>query len=252
MIDVTVTPPATQYLILQTPYADPGDTQANKVAAFDSGGPEDYELELPPRILPMDPAKLPDNTIIDLDGSRVPLAWRPVSAGSTGTGNLDYSHYMDIVFSPRGTVVGGAAAGGVIQLYICDQEDSNTLKEQFIQNDSAVIGGSISIPSLPTGAPTTTKLTANGVDLQTVRVLAFNQAVSHFRFVPTSEIKTSSAPWLPDYADDDPYLPRDRRIVSIFTQTGAVSSHPVYVTDGDYDGIENDPMYFAETGRTGQ
>jgi hypothetical protein len=252
MIDVTVTPPATQYLILQTPYADPGDTQANKVAAFDSGGPEDYELELPPRILPMDPVKLPDNTIIDLDGSRVPLAWRPISSGSTGTGNLDYSHYMDIVFSPRGTVVGGAAAGGVIQLYICDQEDSNTLKEQFIQNDSAVIGGSISIPSLPTGAPATTKLTANGVDLQTVRVLAFNQAVSQFRFVPTSEIKTSSAPWLPDYADDDPYLPRDRRIVSIFTQTGAVSSHPVYVTDGDYDGIENDPMYFAETGRTGQ
>jgi prepilin-type N-terminal cleavage/methylation domain-containing protein len=252
LIDVTVTPPATQYLVLQTPYADPGDTQSNKVTAFDSGGPEDYELELPPRILPMDPVKLPDNTIIDLDGSRVPLAWRPISAGSMGTGNLDYSHYMDIVFSPRGTVVGGAAAGGVIQLYICDQEDSNTLKEQFIQNDSVIIGGTIAIPALPTGAPATTKLTANGVDLQTVRVLAFNQAVSQFRFVPTSEIRTSSAPWLPDYADDEPFLPRDRRIVSIFTQTGAVSSHPVYVTDGEYDGIESDPMYFAETGRTGQ
>jgi prepilin-type N-terminal cleavage/methylation domain-containing protein len=250
LIDITSAPPATQYLRLATPYADPGDNSG--VDAFGGLGPKDYELELPPRILPMDPVKLPDNTIIDLDGSRVPLAWRPISAGSMGTGNLDYSHYMDIVFSPRGTVVGGAAAGGVIQLYICDQEDSNTLKEQFIQNDSSIIGGTIAIPALPTGAPATTKLTANGVDLQTVRVLAFNQAVSQFRFVPTSEIRTSSAPWLPNHPIDDPYLPRDRRIVSIFTQTGAVSSHPVYVTDGEDDGIESDPMYFAETGRTGQ
>jgi hypothetical protein len=200
----------------------------------------------------MDPVKLPENTIIDLDGSRVPQGWRPISAGSTGTGNLQYSQYMDIVFSPRGTVIGGAASGGVIQFYICDQEDSNTLKEQFVQNDTAIIGGTIAIPSLPTGAPTNMQLTANGIDLQTTRVLAFNQAVSQFRFVPTNGIKTSAAAWLPDHADDDPYLVRDRRIVSVFTQTGAVSSHPVYVTDGDYDGIENDPMYFAETGRTGQ
>jgi len=251
LIDVTVPPPATQFLMLQTPYADPGDTQVTKVTAFDSGGPDDYELELPPRILPMDPVKLPDNTIIDLDGSRLPAGWRPVSGVSTGTGNLQYSHYMDIVFSPRGTVIGGAAAGGVIQFYICDQEDSNTLKEQFIQNDSTIIGGTITIPSLPTGAPATMRLTANGLDLQTTRVLAFNQAVSQFRFIPTSEIRTSSAAWLPGHADDDAYVPRDRRVVSVFTQTGAVSSHPVYMTDGEYDGIESDPMYFAETGRTG-
>jgi hypothetical protein len=95
-------------------------------------------------------------------------------------------------------------------------------------------------------------LSANGIDLPTGRVLLFNKVVNQLRFVPTSEIRTSSAPWLPDYADDEPFLPRDRRIVSIFTQTGAVSSHPVYVTDGEYDGIESDPMYFAETGRTGQ
>ena len=251
LIDVTNSPTSNQYLMLQTPYADPGDNSG--VYAFGlEGGPHDYELELPPRILPMDPVKLPDNTIIDLDGSRVPQGWRPISAGSTGTGNLQYSQFMDIVFSPRGTVVGGAASGGVIQLYICDQEDSNTLKEQFIQNDTAIIGGTIAIPSLPTGAPTSMQLTANGIGLQTTRVLAFNQAVSQFRFVPTNGIKTSAAAWLPDHADDDPYLVRDRRIVSVFTQTGAVSSHAVYVTDGDYDGIENDPMYFAETGRTGQ
>jgi hypothetical protein len=158
---------------------------------------------------------------------------------------------MDIVFSPRGTVIGGAAAGGVIQFYICDQEDSNTLKEQFIQNDVATLKPA-DVPVVPSWAPSSTRLSANGIDLPTGRVLLFNKVVNQLRFVPTSEIRTSSAPWLPDYADDEPFLPRDRRIVSIFTQTGAVSSHPVYVTDGEYDGIESDPMYFAETGRTGQ
>lgn len=248
LIDLTNFPPPTQYLILQTPYADPGDTPPNKVQAFDSGGPSDYELELPPRILPLDPVRLPENTIIDLDGSRIPQAWRPVSAaGGPNSGNFDYSHYMDIVFSPRGTVIGGAAAGGIIQFYICDQDDSITLKEQFVLN--ANLGPA---PSLPPGAPSSLKFSSNGIDLPTGNVLLFNTLVASTRFIPTNEIKTSAAPWLPDHDDSSPYLVRDRRLVSIFTQTGAVSSHAVYMGDGDYDGLENDPMYYAETGRTGK
>jgi len=43
---------------------------------------------------------------------------------------------------------------------------------------------------------------------------------------------------------------RDRRLVSIFTQTGAVSSSQVYANDADSDGIEYDPFRYAETGET--
>lgn len=252
MIDLTSAPPPTQYLKLRTPYADPGDTPTTQVIAFDTVGPEDYELELAPRILPMDPVKLPTETIIDLDASRLPAAWRPTTSLSTlnGSGNLQYSQFMDIVFSARGTVIGNAASGGIIQFYICDNQDSITLKEQFVTNDTFFIGSaSFPIPPLPSGAPPTMKFTANGLDLPTGRVLSFNNVANNVRLVPASEIRTSDAPWLPNHADDDPYLVRDRRIVSIFTQTGAVSASAVFNSPPS-DGLEPDPMYFAETGGT--
>ena len=244
LIDITTAPPATQYLVLQVPYADPGDTKVNSVRAFDSGGPEDYELELPPRILPMDPVKLPADTIIDLDGSKLPPSWRPSFAvGSAGTGNFQYSQFMDVVFSPRGTVIGDAAAGGVVHLYICDSVDSLTLKDEFVKSLTAY-------SPLPPGAPANLTMSANGQSIPTGQVLAFNESLQNgYSFVPTNEIFTTNAPWLPDH-DTEPYLVRDRRVVSIFTQTGAVSSSQVYVNDGDTDGIEYDPFRYAETGET--
>jgi prepilin-type N-terminal cleavage/methylation domain-containing protein len=248
-IDLTSPPTRVEYLTLETPYVDPASSEVRKIDAFNSNGPTTYILELPPTILPNDPVMLPEGTIIDLDASDIPPGWRPASAAAgPNSGNLDYSHYMDVVFSARGTVIGGSAAAGVIHFYICDQEDSTTLKEQFILNSAA-----LSAPlSLPPGAPTTVTLTSNGTPLPTERVLRFNELMRLVRFVPSAEIKTSAAPWLPDHADDDPYLVRDRRIVTIFTQTGSVTSSSVFMVDGDYDGIENDPMYYAETGRSGQ
>lgn len=246
LIDITAAPPATQYLVLQVPYADPGDTKVNSVRAFDSGGPEDYELELPPRILPMDPVKLPADTIIDLDGSKLPPSWRPSFAvGSAGTGNFQYSQFMDVVFSPRGTVIGGAAAGGVIHFYICDNVDSLTLKDEYV-NDL------VPYSPLPQGytAADTLQLSANGEVHPMGKVLTFNQLLqAGGYFVPTNEILTTSASWLPDH-DTEPYLVRDRRVVTIFTQTGAVSSSQVYVNDDDYGGNENDPFRYSETGET--
>lgn len=245
LIDITNAPPAMQYLVLQVPYADPGDTRVNSVTAFDSGGPEDYELELPPRILPMDPVKLPADTIIDLDGSRLPPGWRPSFAvGSAGTGNFQYSQFMDVVFSPRGTVIGGAAAGGVIHFYVCDNVDSLTLKDEFVKSLTAPY------PTLPSGAPATLTMSANGQNIPTENVLKFNQFLQNgYYFVPTNEIFTTNAPWLPDH-DTEPYLVRDRRVVSIFTQTGAVSSSQVFVDDTDLDGNEFDPFRYSETGET--
>lgn len=240
MIDLTVAPPATQFLKLKTPYADPGDTPANRVVAFETVGPEDYELELAPRILPMDPVKLPADTIIDLDGSRLPSAWRPTTSLTTpnGSGNLQYSQFMDVVFSARGTVIGTSASGGIIQFYICDSQDSIFLKELYVD----------SLPNA-NGSTDTMSFTPNGQPLNVGKVLTFNSLLAGSRFIPGNELRTSNAPWLPNRPDDDPYLVRDRRIVSIFTQTGAVSASAVF-NASPMNGFEPDPMYFAETGGT--
>lgn len=244
LIDISVVKTPVQKLILEIPYADPGDMPVEKPVAF-ANGPVDYELELPPRILPMDPVKLPVDTIIDLDGSKLPPSWRPnFSATSGGSGNVEYSQFMDVVFSPRGNVIGNAAASGIVHFYICDSNDSVTLKEEFTK--------SLVASAIPSGLSATMKFSANGQDLPMGQVLTFNQGIRSTPFIPTNEIRTSAAAWLPDHPDDDPYLVRDRRVVTVFTQTGGVSSHPVNVIDGDYDGIELDPFLFAETGRTGR
>jgi type II secretory pathway pseudopilin PulG len=251
LIDTTAAKTEVQRLILDIPYADPGDTQVNRAVAYDSGGPVDYELELPPRILPMDPVKLPENTIIDLDASKLPVGWRPnFSVSSGGSGNLDYSQFIDLVFSPRGNVIGSASSAGVIHFYICDSDDSKLLKESLTLSlpDSAV----------PGGLPATWKYSTNGLDLPIAKVLTFNAAVRGVPMIPTNAIDTQAAPWLPGHDSalgEDPYLVRDRRIVTVFTQTGGTSTHAVNValeSAPDYDGIEDDPFLFAETGRTGR
>ena len=248
LIDVTVAKTTVQRLILEIPYADPGDTQVSRAIAFDSGGPVDYELELAPRILPMDPVKLPAGAIIDLDASKVPLSWRPgTSLAAGGSGNLIYSQFMDVIFSPQGNVVGGAAAEGVIHFYICNGLDSVALKEAYVMSRTPV-----------TSVTGTMVFTENGIPLDMSRVMRFNNEIRGNRFIPTNEIRTQDASWLTGHdtsIGEDPYLVRDRRVVTLFAQTGGISSHPVNVATDlspDYDGIENDPFLFAETGRTGQ
>lgn len=60
------------------------------------------------------------------------------------------------------------------------------------------------------------------------------------------------APWIPaeEITNDVGVIEPigDRALVSVFTQTGAVSSHPIDVTDADANGYADDPYYFAETG----
>jgi prepilin-type N-terminal cleavage/methylation domain-containing protein len=246
-IDVTTAPPATQFLLLGVPYADPGDTPTDQIQAYQSGGPEDYELELPPRILPMDPVLLPEGTVLDLDSSKLPQFWRPSStAGSASSGNLQYSAFIDIVFSPRGNVIGGASSGGVIHLYVGDNDDSITLKDQFI-------------PTLPPsplapGDPANMALSVGGIDLDTGQVRTFSAGVSATPFIPADEIFHSGdggPAWIdPLIEPGTPYEVSDRRVISIFTQTGAISIHPVNPTDSDLDGLADDPFLFAETGET--
>jgi prepilin-type N-terminal cleavage/methylation domain-containing protein len=243
LIDISLPPSDTQTLLLQVPYADVGVEPDNEVAHRNL----DYELELPARLLAQDPAFLPEGVIIDLDGSKVPTSWRPAN-----TGNTQYSGYMDIVFSPRGNLVGEAAGAGVMHLYVCDGEDSKFLKERFAAN--ATVAGRIESTLINTP------------------------------FIPLDEvISDTSNPDKPVflwYTGDNNYLVRDRRLVTIASQTGNVSVHEVnaytpanpsgkfdlfdpFDIDGDNyfgpanpatdppepDGLVDDPYAFAESGR---
>lgn len=116
-------------LRLVHPYRDPGTTEITEIRAFDAGsGPSTYVLELPPRVLPdADPVLLPEGVVIDLDASSVPTNWRP-SVPPTGTSRaaqlqLPYSSRMDLMFSPRGTLIGTTAGTGLTHFYVALRED---------------------------------------------------------------------------------------------------------------------------------
>lgn len=208
-LDITSPPPDEQILFLQIPYATDGNSGSRTQQV---PGLLTYDIELPTRLLPQAPSIMPAGVVIDLDGSKVPNSWRP----TTGPGGL-YSGYMDILFSPRGNILGDAAGSGVLHLYICNGEDSIYLKEQWIAAnslsafDSAVAGGAFFIP---------------------VSTL-------------TGQFGVGSAA--------DPYEVKDRRLVSIFTQTGVIRSFHVNAFEDDPstpdpNGIADEPFYFAETG----
>ena len=96
------------------------------------------------------------------------------------------------------------------------------------------------------------RFTENGAEFDVGKVITFNNIVrGGTPFIPTSEVRTSAASWLMDHPDDNPYLPRDRSLVTVFTQTGGIATHQINFSDSDYDGIENDPFLFAETGKGG-
>ncbi|MFO0976254.1 MAG: hypothetical protein U0996_07625 [Planctomycetaceae bacterium] len=218
LIDTSVAPTKLQALVLGVPYRDPGDTPVGQSMAFKSGGADTYELQLAPTMLPVEPSVLPENVVIDLDASKVPDAWRPsTTADQAGSGNAMYSQFIDLIYSPRGGLGGEAAAGGVIHFYVCDREESTLLKEQFVS-----------------------RLDGDSTSVSAADLTSFNLLIrSGLKFVPADELKPSTATWSVDICTDaDPYLTRDRRIVSIFGQTGSISVHPVNALDPDNNGLE--------------
>jgi len=228
LIDITIAPTADQILLLQIPFADSG-TKGQLVAH--SGFT--YEIELPSKLLAQDPAILPESVVIDLDASKIPDGWRPQFGINSG----NYSGYMDVIFSPRGNILGDAAGAGVMHLYVGDAEDSLFLKERFEAAYTASHAGT---------RPAYT---------------------SDKSFVPMDEIPLSVS-WI---TGENAYQTKDRRIVSVFTQTGAVSVHEVngFFSEGsaatgdsqdsldfdndsvtnEPDGLADDPYFFAETGK---
>ena len=206
-------------LHLTTSYADsPRNSDGTAVNAFVDGGPATYVLELPPSVMPnQEPVLMPKGSVIHLDrcttvlgsfnnleqfdaatsasgrGDKLPSSWQkyPSNATPPDPSGFDYTSRMDIMFSPRGVVIGPAAQRGIIHLYIADQKDADRDRIYW---------------SNPSSYP------------------------------------TSSAPEYGVWTDpsSNGYERGDKVILSVFTRTGAVSTHSVF--------SNSDPFRFAETG----
>jgi prepilin-type N-terminal cleavage/methylation domain-containing protein len=237
LINTAAAPSDVQTLLLQVPYADAGNL-GQELAHRDLS----YEIELPAKILPIDPAILPQNVSINLDASKVPSAWRPLP------GIEQFSGFMDVVFSPRGNVIGDAAGAGLLHLYVGDSEDSEFLLDRF----RAKLKEYGTAPSGPYPQEEFF-LTNVGVD-------------SQHAFVPMDEIDASGTTMVNWTGASSTYLLKDRRYVSIFSQTGNVIVQRVNAFTGaadvadpfdidndadrsEPDGLADDPYAFAESGR---
>ena len=103
-----------------------------------------FALELDPGILgDSQPVQFPAGVVIDLDGSQVPIAWRPSAAADS------YQTPMDILFTPRGTVIGACATLGMIHLHFADAGD--VLKWHQIAGRSSA--NYTSLPFVPADDP---------------------------------------------------------------------------------------------------
>lgn len=175
-------------LIPLRPYRDPGTTPPTEVIAFEGTGPNTYILELPSRVLPdAEPVLLPPDTVIDLDASSVPSSWRPVAAGQ----QFPYSSKMDVLFSPRGTVIGEEAAVGLIHFYVCLRKDVDAINSGIASNGQQF----------------------------TPRTAVFGSAWAAHNVI-LGEAGTATDPPV-----------GDRALVTLFTQTGKVGSYPLNSTD---------------------
>jgi prepilin-type N-terminal cleavage/methylation domain-containing protein len=226
LINITALPTGADFLLLRIPYSDAGG-DSNAVVAH-SG--MTYKLELPSQLLPQEPSLLPEGAVIDLDGSKITAAWRPDSRDAAG----QFSPYMDIFFSPRGNIVGSAAGSGLIHFYICDAEDSLNLKTQYLA-------------SIPDDDPTWSNGSGLYDEPNTSSPLdTFEKDLRSNKFVPADEF---FAAWLAGTSASEPYLTKDRRLVSVFSQTGAITVGAVDVTDANADGFADAPFALAQSGK---
>jgi prepilin-type N-terminal cleavage/methylation domain-containing protein len=186
-------------LFLVREFRDPGTTSPTDVIAFEGSGYSTYQLELPPRVLSdADPVLLPEGVVIDLDGSSIPTGWRPAAGGHA----IPCSSRMDLMFSPRGTIVGTPAGLGMLHFYICRRSDIQLVADA----GRAPVNGTAQ-PIVPGPAMIEDK-NGNGT-------------------------RDAGEPDLNGNGLLDEVTIGDRSLVSVFTSTGKVASYPINPRDGE-------------------
>ncbi|WP_373649196.1 Tfp pilus assembly protein FimT/FimU [Schlesneria sp. DSM 10557] len=128
---------ANQDILLTTPYRNPNPTGINN---------EPAQIELPPSPVPNEePMQLPRGVVIDLDacsthrtdspGNKLPNVWKNFNSSP-----FAYKKQLDIMFSPRGSITGTAAASGIIHLYVTEMTAAD------LQLDAAYSGSDPAVP----------------------------------------------------------------------------------------------------------
>lgn len=214
-----------EVLALNVPYRDPGTTDVNEIVAFEKDAPNapglpgaytwTYQLELPPSVLPGAdgvPVLLPRGIVIDLRGSRLPPDWGP-------------NKRLDVLFSPRGTVIGSPAASGLLHFYLTENvaaEFGLPPDAQYWEANFTYTQGDWIIPNprngymylweIPTPPPSPLATGSSGGTQPT-----FPQSIGDM-------VTDGAVTWTA-------FEIGDRLLVSLFTQTGNISSHPIYLVD---------------------
>lgn len=230
--------PLRRSLYLVRSFRDPGTTAPTDVIGFEGSGYSTYQLELPPRVLPdAEPVLLPEGVVIDLDGSSIPIAWRP----ATGSHAIPCSSRMDLMFAPRGTIIGAPAGLGMLHFYICKRSDV-----QLVNDAGRVPVNGTALPIVP-GPVMIEDTNGNGTLDPGELDLNGNQLA-------------------------DTVAVGDRALISVFASTGKISSYPINPRDGEdlnnngtldpgedfnnnlildlANGALDDPFLYAELGET--
>ncbi|MFH1302254.1 MAG: prepilin-type N-terminal cleavage/methylation domain-containing protein [Planctomycetota bacterium] len=263
----------TELFRLTTAYRDAGTSEPDEVVAFSPGsGPSTYQLELPPVVLSgVEPTLLPNNTGIDLDRSFIPPSWQPsldtfhVSLGPDGSpgkagvdddtsGGADdngellwpgtddyrlYSSQLDLMFSPRGSILGSEASTGKIHFVI---DTLANIQSSWLRTTNYEEGAVVQLPArglyeyMPYDRTyICTKAGTSGG----------NAAV--FTSTLPGEARETGAKFTTDGSVEwEVLLNTTPSLLTIFTRTGSVNAYPMA-----FDARVNTPpdvFYYAETG----
>lgn len=169
-----------------------------------------FALELGPGILgDSQPVQFPAGVVIDLDGSQVPIAWRPSAAAVS----YQTQTPMDILFTPRGTVIGDCATLGMIHLHFADAGD--VLKWHQIGGRSSA--NYTSLPFVPADDPAAPANTPPVVARDRILVTLGTRtgAASVFHVDVTNTVVSPTSPIETNKLADDPFR---------FAETGEVAN----------------------------
>ena len=197
-----------------------------------------YTLQLAPAQLPSEqPRALPQNIVIDLRTSILPVNWQ-----IPGTASSSY----DVLFSPAGTVFGPVTASGRIHFVLADIADTTgefpigTLSNRFQLNapwqpNTSYIVGNVIVPTPSSflALRCTTAGTTGAAATQPTWPTQPNVTVND----------TSPIVW-------QSFVKKANLIVSLATATGRVTTHPVDVQDILAPGY--DTFRYAEIGEVTQ
>ncbi|WP_339734145.1 prepilin-type N-terminal cleavage/methylation domain-containing protein, partial [uncultured Gimesia sp.] len=263
----------TELFRLTTAYRDAGTSEPDEVVAFSPGsGPSTYLLELPPVVLSgVEPTLLPNNTGIDLDRSFLPSSWlppidaihvdlgddnQPGKAGidDNSSGGVDdngellwpgtddfrrYSSQLDLMFSPRGSVLGSEASNGKIHFVI---DTLANIQSSWQRNTDYAEGAIVQLPARDTYEYTPydrTYLCTTGGTSGTNHLVFTDTLMDGSRDTGKKFTTDGSVEW-------EVLLNTTPSLLTIFTRTGSVNAYPMYFDH--YSIVPPDVFRYAETG----